>query len=66
MKKHLKYRMTNPEPGMFSAQVRRGWHWYHLDISGNEYPRGTLCSGPLLTMAEAISKHIKNENEKIR
>lgn len=52
-----RYRITNPEPGLFSPAVKRGPFWRSLDDRGRELPFGHRWSGPLGCAANGIAAH---------
>ena len=52
-----RYRITNPEPGLFASAVKYGWRWISLDDHGRELPWGCRCSGPLGAAVNGVSAH---------
>ena len=54
----MRYRITNPEPGLYCAEVRRGGRWISIrDGSGWELKPGEQASAPLADAAAAIHAH---------
>lgn len=61
----MRYRITEPEIGLFAPEVRYGFWWRRVDGLGREMSFGCRWSGPLEDAAAAVRAHMIAPGRKV-